>query len=187
MRLAREMRLFTLPSKRLARLLKNNAKFMRELEERAKVSVRVKKETRADANLEIEGDAEGEWVAEQVLRAVDIGFDPKIAFKLFSDNVYMEVMDLGLLLRRNERAISRYKARIIGTEGKARKSLEELSEAYIAVSDDERVGILGEFDSVRAAKEGITRILEGSPHGTVFAYLREESLRRNARAMGATL
>lgn len=179
------MQLLPLPIKRLARLTKQHGKLLAELEERCKVKVRTRKETSEDSSVEIEGDPEGEWLAGQILRAVDLGFEPRIAFKLFSDSVFLEVMDLGVALRRNERAIGRHKARIIGTEGKAKKTLEELTEAFIAISDDERIGIIGEFDSVRAAKEGITRLLEGSPHGSVFSYLREESRRRNARAMGA--
>ena len=180
------MRVFVLPAKRLARLKIGGGKALRELERKGSVKIAVKEEGEY-ATLEIEGGSEGEWVAEQVLRAIDLGFLPRQATKLFGENVFLEVVDLGEAMHGKANAVTRMKARLIGSEGRIRKALEELSEAAIAISDDERVGLLGGFDEVRAAKEAILRLLEGKQHGGVISYLRHEKRKREAGALGIKL
>jgi len=175
------MRIFSLPHNRLARLLKNHAKALKDLESKADVTIK-----QGDDGLEIEGTPEQEWVSELALQAIELGFEPKDAFKLLRDEYYLEVIDLELLLQRNEKAMERLRARIIGSEGKSKKKITELSGAAIAVSD-ERIGILGDFDDVRDAKEAVTRLLEGAQHASVYGWLRERKRVRDAERMGAKL
>lgn len=71
----------------------------------------------------------------------------------------------------------RYKARIIGQQGAAKKKLQELSGAFLAVGP-EHIAILGEFEDLRAAKEAVLRLLEGSEHVGVYSYLEREKHRQ---------
>ncbi len=180
------MRVFVLPAKRLERLQKEGGRPLKDLEKRGSVKIAVKKEGEY-ATLEISGESEGEWIVEQVLRAIDLGFQPKQALKLFGENAYLETVDLGEAMHGKANAVARMKARIIGSEGRIRQTLEELSEAAIAVSDDDRVGLLGGFDEVRAAKEAILRLLEGKQHGSVISFLRGEKRKMEAQALGIKL
>lgn len=180
------MRVFVLPAKRLERLQKEGSRPLKDLEKRGGVKIAVKKEGN-DATLEISGESEGEWVSEQVLAAIDLGFAPRIALKLFGENTYLETVDLGEAMHGKANAVARMKARIIGSEGRIKKALEELSEAAISVSDDDRVGLLGGFDEVRAAKEAVLRLLEGKQHGGVIGFLRDEKRKREAKALGIKL
>ncbi len=179
------MRILTLSGKRLVRLMKNKGRMVSELEKAANVTVKIVPETKADRSVQIDGTPEGEWVSEQVLRAVDLGFDPKDAFRLLKDDVYLEQVDLEQSMHGKSRAVERQKARIIGTEGKAKRALEDLSEAKLAVSDGPMLGILGGFDEATAAKEAVLQLLEGRPHSGVFAYLEDQKRRREARRLGA--
>jgi len=181
------MRIVLLPSKRIARLLKNNSRSLHELEERGRVEIFIREQGGGEGIIEIEGESENEWIAEQALKAIDLGFEPKHAFKLFNENYFLEVIDVGQAMRGNERAVQRQKARIIGEEGKAKKKIEELSEALLALSDDERVGIIGEFEEMKSAKEAILRLLEGANHAGVFAFLKKEKDLREARRLGAAV
>ena len=117
----------------------------------------------------MDGEGGDVWAAQQVLKALDYGFLPQRAFKLFNDNYFVEVLDLGMLLR-NDKAVTRYKGRIIGSEGKAKKALEELSDAYIAVSGNSVV-LIGTFEDLRDVKQAIMLLLEGATNHSVFAFL----------------
>jgi ribosomal RNA assembly protein len=180
------MRVFVLPTKRLERLKKDSGRALKDLEKKGGVKIAVKEEGDY-ATLEITGESEGEWVAGQVLAAIDLGFQPKQALKLFGENIYLETIDLGEAMHGKENAVTRMKSRIIGSEGRIRKALEELSEAAIAISDDSRVGLLGGFEEVKAAKEAVLRLLEGNQHGGVITYLRNEKRKREAQSLGIKL
>ncbi len=181
------MRVVTIDAKKAARLTKAGGKPLKELESKAGVEITIKSEAPEDKVIEISGEPEGEWGAEQVLNAIGLGFAPKAAFKLLGDNCFLEVIDLQVLLGGNDNAISRYKSRIIGTAGKSKKKIEELSGATIAINDGPQIGILGEFEDVKTAKEAITRLLEGSQHAGVFAFLKNEKRKHDAEALGLNL
>lgn len=141
------------------------------LAERGRVKI-----SRAEGGVELDGDGGDEWVARQVLSAVDAGFPLHKALKLFNDNFFLEVVDLELAVR-NPKSIARFKGRIIGENGRAKKTLEELSGAFLAVSGD-KVFILGQFDDLQLAKEAVLQLLEGKMHSTVFSYLEKQNKMR---------
>ncbi|MBU1197606.1 KH domain-containing protein [Candidatus Micrarchaeota archaeon] len=149
-------------------LKKNDGIWQRKLEQQGRVSM-----SWSSDGLQLDGEPGDVWAAKQVLQAMNWGFPPQKAFKLFNDNFFIEVLNLKLLVR-NEKAITRYKGRIIGVQGKAKRTIEELSGAFIAISDED-VAILGEFEDLQDAKEGILRLLEGATHSTVFAYLEKRN------------
>ena len=67
--------------------------------------------------------------AKDVATAIGRGFPPETAFRLIrnEDDIF-DMMDLRLIFGRSESDIKRVKGRIIGTEGKTRKLIEELTE-----------------------------------------------------------
>jgi ribosomal RNA assembly protein len=73
--------------------------------------------------------------------------------------------------------MDRIKGRIIGQNGKSRKTIEELSGAYMSVSGH-TVALIGEFEEVRLANDAVIMILKGSTHKTVYAML-QQSKRKN--------
>jgi ribosomal RNA assembly protein len=167
------MRLFLPTKPGLARLLKDERKLVHEVEAQTKTKIK-----ESDDALEIEGEAEDEWVAEQVLKALVMGFPPEKAFKLLKDEWFLEEIDLEAAMRGSKRGTERQKGRIIGTGGKAKKTLEELSGAYLSISGD-KVALLGRFEDLQGAREAILQLLEGKPHASVYAGL--ETRNRNER------
>ncbi|MFH0835654.1 MAG: hypothetical protein V1834_00650 [Candidatus Micrarchaeota archaeon] len=127
-----------------------------------------------ESNAVIDGEGGSEWIAEQVVRAIASGFDYRVASKMFNDEYYLEEVDLQLALNRNENSIKRYKARIIGTQGKAKKTIAELSGAFLSIYGD-KVFILGKFEEVRLAKEAVIRLLEGREHAGVYYFLEKSN------------
>jgi ribosomal RNA assembly protein len=135
----------------------------------------------ADGNVEIDGEGGAAWVASMVVNAINLGFSPERAYKLLNDEYYLEVIDLDTYFGRSEKLVERYLARVIGKEGKAKKVLEELSDAHISVWEH-KVAIIGTFEELHDAREAINRLLEGSTHAGVYSYLeRNKKLRRIPR------
>jgi len=171
------MRLVALPKKTLNLLAKNNAKELREVERTAGIKIRL---TDEGAEIEAGPDNAGrEWEAEQVLLALEAGFPAKQALKLLREDYFMEKIDLRQAFRGNEAQVTRYKARVIGTEGKAKKKIEEITGAFIAVSD-ESIAVIGKFEELRNAKEAVMRLLEGAPHANVFHFLERKKQREES-------
>ncbi|MDP2717175.1 MAG: hypothetical protein Q8P02_00370 [Candidatus Micrarchaeota archaeon] len=162
------MRLLPLRQKTLNALQKDDGRMLADVVDRAEVKIVLK-----DGNAAITGDGGKEWIAEQVLKALDFGFLSRQAFKLLDDRFFLEVIDLEAAFRGDERKVKRYKARVIGQGGAAKKKLQELSGAFLSVGPRE-VAVLGEFEELRAAKEAVLRLLEGAEHTGVYAYLERE-------------
>ena len=68
--------------------------------------------------------------------------------------------------------MDRIKGRIIGRNSKSRKTIEELSGAYVSVSGH-TVALIGSFEEIRLANDAVLMILKGSAHKTVYTMLQE--------------
>lgn len=104
----------------------------------------------------------------EIIKAIGRGFSPQKAYKLLSENIYIEVIDLSEYASGS--SLSRVKSRIIGREGRARAYIEELTGADVSVYG-KTVSIIGDEESLALAKEAIMRITEGATHSAVFHYL----------------
>ena len=71
---------------------------------------------------------------------------------------------------RNEKDLLRIRSRIIGTNGKARKMLETLTETFISVYG-KTVAIIGKAEKIDLAKRAIEKLLGGAPHGNVYQFI----------------
>ncbi len=170
------METIKIPPKRMAIYKKNNNALMTELCERGKVVARLN-----EGDIEIDGEGGDTWAAQMVVNAINLGFEPAKAFKLLSDEYYLEVVDLDTYFRGNEKLTERYLARVIGEEGKSKRIIEDLSDAHISIWEHS-VGIIGRFEELSDAKEAVMRLLEGSTHSGVFSYLeRQKKLKRLPR------
>ena len=111
--------------------------------------------------------------AKDVVLAIGRGFSPPRAFSLFNEDYSFEIVDLHDYFGKNEAEIRRVDGRIIGREGKTRRNLEELTGTLISVSGH-TVSIIGTFESVSMAKDGLEKLIEGRQHGTVYKFLRKK-------------
>ena len=74
---------------------------------------------------------------------------------------------------RNKNDLVRIKSRLIGTEGRARKTIEDLAKVDVSVYG-KTVCIIGKTDDVILARHGIVNLLAGSKHGNVYSYLEKK-------------
>jgi len=120
--------------------------------------------------------------ARQIIQALSLGFPREDALELLSDDKYLETIDLGDYVGKDkENHMSRIRALIIGENGRVKRNLEELTETRIAVKD-RVVGIIGDYDNARAAREAVVMLINGKQPSTIYRWLqrwrRELNLRR---------
>lgn len=115
-------------------------------------------------------DPLGVWNANHIVKAIARGFNPEVALKLVSDEIYLEIMKLPLYIGKSKNALARYKGRIIGKNGKTHEIIMEMAEVDMAIYG-KTVSLIGEMDNITVAKEAIEMILNGSRHKSVYSFL----------------
>ncbi len=111
--------------------------------------------------------------AGDVVKAIGRGFSPKRAMRLSEEDVMMEIIDLKEYYGKKENRIRIARGRVIGTGGKARKTIEDFTGAYISVFGN-TVTIIGKYEELEVARKSIEMLLQGSKHSTVYRFLAEK-------------
>lgn len=115
-------------------------------------------------------DPEMSLKTRDVIRAIGRGFSPQRAFRLFDPGTYLEVIDLKDFTGKNSKRAKTVKARLIGTGGKTRRLIEELSESYVSIYGN-TASLIGDYVQNQISRESIMMILRGNQHSTVYKYL----------------
>jgi ribosomal RNA assembly protein len=113
-----------------------------------------------------------------LVKAIGRGFSPDRAFRLLKDEFYFALIDIHDYVGKNPDHVRRMKSRLIGTGGKTRRIIEELSEAELSIYGD-TVAIIGDAEALDIARTALDMILNGSEHSAVYSYL--EHTRRDRR------
>ena len=174
------MRYVKIPRDRIAVLIGKDGKTKKMLEEHG-IKITVDSST---GEVKIEGeDSLKEYDGEMVVKAIARGFSPEKAILLFNDDYYFELLDIRDWAGKRSSHVKRLAGRVIGREGKARRVIEELTGASVAVYGH-TVAIIGKIDEVEAAKRAIEMLLEGANHSTVYRYLEKERRKRKMQELG---
>ncbi len=164
-----------IPKERVAVLIGKSGKVKDEIESFAKIKVDVDSK---EGEIFITGkDPITLYASKEVIQAIARGFNPEIAMLLFKQDYGFELINI-LDFARTKNDMIRLKGRIIGTEGKSRAVIEQLTETYISVYG-KTIGLIGELDLLPVARKAIEMLLEGSQHANVFKFL--ERKRRSFR------
>lgn len=110
--------------------------------------------------------------AVEIVTAIAKGFSPQRANRLLEGENVLHVMDLREFVGKSNSALERIKGRIIGADGKARKTMEQLTGAYISIYGHS-VAIIGNSEEIRLANEAIAMLASGSMHKSVYNMLQE--------------
>lgn len=118
--------------------------------------------------------------------AIGRGFSPDRALRLLRDGTMLAVLDIKVETgKRRKTALRRIRARLIGTEGRVRERLEELSGCYVSVYGS-TVALIGDGGQLERARRAVELLLRGSEHSTVFhllARLRSDAALAEATSM----
>jgi ribosomal RNA assembly protein len=146
------------------------------IEKRLPVELEIDSET-GGITINLDKDAEDPsllFKAKDAVLAIGRGFSPERAYKILQDEYNMLVIiDLREAFGRSQSDIKRVKGRIIGKEGKTRRIIEEMTEAYVSVYGH-TVAIIGGIEQAEIAREAISLLIKGSQHATVYKYLQRK-------------
>ena len=147
------------------RIIKNKKK----LEEKLGIKIAGKGE-----DIIIHGSPENEYIAEKVIEALEFGFPFSVALLIKEEDFMFEALNIKDYTRRKDLATVR--ARIIGREGKALRTLLELTKCHFEIKDNQ-VGIIGEPEYMRNAQEAMISIIRGAKHANVYSFLEKHQVK----------
>lgn len=118
-----------------------------------------------------------------VIKAIGRGVNPEKAVRLFEDDEYFELIDLKEFVSGRDSQLSRIRGRVIGTNGKTRSLIEDLTGVDMCVYGN-TISLIGTSAGLPVAKHAIQLLLNGSEHSTVYRYLENQRPKLRIMEMG---
>lgn len=150
----------------LLKVIKNKSTLEKEL------NVRI---TNKGKNVFVDGSAEKEFIAIEVLRAINIGFSIDQALLLKQNNTILQILNIKDITKRKD--LGRVRGRIIGTDSRTINTIKKLTTCDIALHDN-KVGIIGNAEEIEDAIQAVTSIIQGSKQGNVYSRLERQRKRK---------
>ncbi len=175
-----------IPLKRIGAVIGLKGSIRKEIEEKTlsiiiidsdtgEVEIRPKKELKDPVQL---------FKARDIVKAIGRGFSSIQAIKLADDDFYLEVVRLKPFVGNAPNKLRRVRARVIGTKGRTKNTIEELTATFLVVAGS-TVSLIGNLDQLKDAREAVVRIIEGAKIEGVLGYLEER--KKNLDKSGETL
>ncbi len=156
-----------IPKDRVAVLIGKKGLEKRKLERKAKAKIKVSRE----GDVIIEGkDSLLLFDLKLVIKAIGRGFNPEIAENLFREDYALEIVEIKEFSGKSKKKLIRLRGRMIGKKGKARQTIEKLTNTSIVIYG-KTVSIIGKIEDVMKAKEAVEYLLSGAPHGHVYGWI----------------
>ncbi len=156
-----------LSKSRIGVLIGKDGKVIKKIEDATNCKIEVNPKTET-VKIECE-DALGFLKAKDIVNAIASGFNAETALKLLEgDFTILEIIDLSDFVPSS--AMQRIKGRIIGKEGRMKKTIEDMLAVNVSIQD-KTVAIIGEAENVNAAREAIMMLIDGAQHSTVQRFL----------------
>ncbi|MAG47775.1 RNA-processing protein [archaeon] len=161
-----------IPKDRIAVLLGEKGKIKRQIEKATSTTLTINSK---EGDVEILcGDGLKLLIAKNIVTAISRGFNPTIALQLTNEENCLEIVDIkDLTKNKTKGSIVRVRSRLIGSDGKARKLLEKLTNTSICVYG-KTACIIGIYENAIIAKRAIINLILGSKHGNVYAFIEKE-------------
>ncbi len=173
-----------IPDDRVGALIGPGGRTKRDIAERTGTRIDVDAE---EGEVRVEGpdtDPGAVLKARDIVLAIGRGFSPERAMRLLKENTFLGILDIKFTTGHHEKsALRRIRSRVIGTRGRARARIEELSGCSMSVYGS-TVALIGEEEQLERATRAVELLLKGSEHSTVFHLLAR--LRRDAAIAEAT-
>lgn len=163
-----------LPMERVGVLVGKDGKVKSEIERRCGVLLEIDGETgeaRVSYSLE-KLEESNPFKALDIVTAIARGFSPERAFSLLEDDKILTTMDLREYAGKSENAMNRIRSRLIGTDGKARRLIEQLTDTLISIYGH-TVGIIGDSENSKVAYEALTKLASGGTHKSTYDMLQK--------------
>lgn len=160
-----------IPKDRIAVLIGKKGEVKKELEEATKSKLTIDSN---EGDVFIKGkDSVGLFTAREIIQAIGRGFNPEVAMKLLKQDYCFELINLQDYCGKSKNDLVRIKSRLIGSEGKTRVTVENLTETSISIYG-KTVSVIGLIENTGFAKQALEMIIKGSPHSSVYNFLEKK-------------
>ncbi len=112
------------------------------------------------------------YTAREIVTAIARGYNPQVALLLAKPEYTFEQIDLSGSAKTKNHLI-RLRGRLIGSDGKTRRLIEELTECYISVFG-KTVCIIGTIEHVPIARKAVEKLIKGAQHSNVYRFLEKQ-------------
>lgn len=156
-----------IPKDRVAVLIGPKGKQKRELQSQTKSKIAVDSK---EGDVRLTGkDSLALFTLKEVVAAIGRGFNPEIAQLLFKQDYVLEIVSIADYSQAKSH-LQRMRGRVIGADGKARVTIERLTETFMVVYG-KTVAIIGTTERTMLARRAVESLLEGSTHAAVYKWL----------------
>ncbi len=160
-----------IPKDRVSVLIGKKGEIKRLIQKKLDLKLKIDSETGV---IILEGDdGLNVYTGKIIVHAIARGFNPEIALTLLEENNTFELIDITEYSKKSKNRLIELKSRVIGTEGRAKKTIEKIANVEICVYG-KTIGIIGESKKVDIAKKAIEKLLSGSKHGNVYYFLEKQ-------------
>ncbi len=146
--------------------IKNRKEFIRsknKLENKLNAKITLK-----DKTLEIETDTLNEFEAQRVFDAMNLGFSADDSLMVLEEEI--SFVQINMKDYANTKNLEVVRSRVIGTHGKTKSTIEEITKCKIKVSDN-IIGIIGSGEVIETAITALTNIIRGTKQANAYRYL----------------
>lgn len=123
-------------------------------------------------SIKIKGTELNEFLTEQIISAIDFGFDLDDALLLLKQNYLLKFIDIKEHTKRHN--LKDVRARVIGRNGKAKKTIEYLTGSIIVIKDN-TIALIVDDIHLDATTQAINSLIQGAKHGNIFSYLEKQN------------
>ncbi len=156
-----------IPASRIAVLIGKTGAVKKQIENETGVKITVDS---MDGDVFLFGDdALNLYTVREMVTAIGRGFNPDIALQLIKPDYTFEQINLADKVNTKNHLI-RIKGRVIGSNGKARELIEELTDCKISVFG-KTISIIGRVESANVCRKAIESLVKGSRHAAVYRFL----------------
>jgi ribosomal RNA assembly protein len=171
------MYLLRISKDRVAVLIGTKGETKTKIEQETKTKLKIDSR---EGEVEVTGeDAVGLYTSREIILAIGRGFNPDFALLLLKQDFVFEHINIMDYLK-SKTSLLRLKGRVIGSEGKSRKYIEEMTTTHISIYG-KTIGIIGESEDASTARQAIEMLLKGSQHSNVYHWLEKNRKERTRR------
>lgn len=134
-----------------------------ELEEKLKIKITIKRRM-----VSSDGSPLDEYEANIILGAINLGFSTKKALLLIDEEFIFRKLNIKDFT--NKKNLKEVRARIIGKNGKTKKTIESISNCSIIIKNNE-IGVIGNAESIEELITAITNLIRGTKQSNTYRYL----------------
>lgn len=153
--------------------LKNTKEIKKEkelLEKKLGVKICIK-----GKQITIEGPAVNEYEASIVMEALEFGFSARKSLVLLSDDMIFRRLHIRDFTRKKN--LKEVKARIIGKEGKTKRTIESIADCEVKVVGNE-MGIICNSSEIEEVTTAVTNLIRGTKASNVYGFLEKMNKER---------